>query len=885
MPGRILYMMDKFGISQGYKPAFDRMMKLSGIPRSAVILDDIYKLVEKPLIRKGQEKIWRFDPEKLPRIREILDLRIKSLKPTLIVVSCPAVLGVLADGDQRLATLEKMRGGVYYYRGIPCIVVYPVTAIHQRVDSRIVENEDGESDTQTPYKVKDGYQILLWDWSKVGRYYQGKQRRLPEFRYSICRTLEDCYAARDYLTKECVLIAEDCETGNYPPGLTCNGYAGLHKSGAIHAFVIPLFDEFAPGGTFWASEDDHAIALSVIRDINECDIIKALQNGAYDASYYIRDQLGLKNFFLDAMIMWWSRYMELPKSLDFISSVLNDSFQYWKDDIKGEENEKLETRAGNMERYWRYNALDCYYTLTNCLYLLQIMSKNPQMQFNYNDAMMRMFSGLKMSIRGIKADFKRMAEHRADLIAAMDKGVERLRYMIDDPEFNVNSSDQKKSLLYDVFGLRERTARGRYYDPNKPKTRENTPSAGKIPVKLAKAEHPLFRFILDVMDSALEPRVQMSNIFGYPDESAPRGVRGGLYLPTKRFRYALNAVGTETTRFSGKKSNFWDGGNPQNIRSEYKDWLIADEDHIILDVDYSQSDDVFIAYESQDPDKIAVIESGDDVHSRNGELFFGIPYEKIVEGKRNKEKWCIDPIIGVRQNSKRAGHGSNFQMAAMTLYVTMGREAVIACAEVLGHPDAASWDQERLVNLCGLLMGKYRKRYRRLNKNEWYKEIAQELTTGKITNCFGVTRWFLGDPADNGTQREATAFYGQSATAGNMNRVMYEIDWGFIPQTFRDGPNPHRYEKPLKMDWKSHGFGFHLQVHDNFVSQLNLKHPRFREAAHNLLHVMNRPVIIHGREVRVAAEAELGLRWGKKMIAWDGKPETLDSAIAKLKFN
>ena len=35
---------------------------------------------------------------------------------------------------------------------------------------------------------------------------------------------------------------------------------------------------------------------------------------------------------------------------------------------------------------------------------------------------------------------------------------DQFRYMIDEPEFNINSSDHKKSLLYDVFGLRERNA-------------------------------------------------------------------------------------------------------------------------------------------------------------------------------------------------------------------------------------------------------------------------------------------------------------------------------------------------------------------------------------------------------------------------------------------
>lgn len=877
-------MTDRFKISQGYEPAFKKMVNKCGIERHHIVCADIYNLVEKPLYRKGQEKIWRFNPEKLHDIKKAFDQRIRALRPDIIVVSCPAVIGVIANGDSRLATIEKMRGGVYEYEGCTVIITYPITAINQRVDSRIVENDDGERDSQQPYKVKDGAQILTWDWRKVGRFYQGKQRRLPDFRYSICRTLDDCFAAQKYL-ESCVLISVDIETGLTPPQITCVGYTGLDVQGRVHSFTIPFYDEFAEGGVFWESEQDHAVALDIVRQINETPVVKTLQNGAYDSSYFIRDQLGLKNWFLDSMLMWWSLYMELPKSLDFISSILLDNYQYWKDDIKGAENEKVEAKSRNMERYWRYNALDTYYTLFNTLYLLTLMKGNKAMQRNYYDAFMRMMSGLKMSMRGIKADFKRMAYHRENLIREMDKNVERLRYMLDEPEFNINSGPQKASLLYDVFGLRPRNAKGRYIDPKKEQKGDNAPSAGKIPLKMAKSEHPLFKYIIETLEAALEPRVQMSNIFGYPDSSSSYGIRGGVYLPTKRFRYALNAAGTETTRFSGKASNFWDGTNPQNIRGDYKDWLVADENYVILDVDFSQSDDVFMGYESQDPDKIAIVESGKDAHAVNGELFFGIPYDKICEGKANKEKWCVHPIIGVRQNSKRIVHGSNFQMAGMTLYVTMGRESVVAAAELLGFKDANQWTQEKLVALCDRLMGKYRSRYKRLTKNEYYKEIANALKhNGQLTNAFGITRSFLGDPADNGTQREATAFIGQSDTAGNMNRVMYEIDWGWMPDTFRDGPNPDRYEKPLKMDWESHGFRYHLQVHDNFVTQLNLNHPRWKEAAHNLLHVMNRPVIIHGREARIRAEADLGFRWGKNMTSWDGDVNKLDSVIAKLKF-
>jgi predicted AlkP superfamily pyrophosphatase or phosphodiesterase len=80
------------------------------------------------------------------------------------------------------------------------------------------------------------------------------------------------------------------------------------------------------------------------------------------------------------------------------------------------------------------------------------------------------------------------------------------------------------------------------------------------------------------------------------------------------------------------------------------------------------------------------------------------------------------------------------------------------------------------------------------------------------------------------------------------------------------------------MDWYSHGFEFLFQVHDSFVCQLNTRHSNWKEGVHNLLHVMNRPIIINGHTVRVRTEAMFGQRWGKDVMhEWNGmNPFDLD---------
>lgn len=868
--GRILYLTDKYGVSSGYDPAFTKMVQKSGIPRRNIIIANIWSLIDKPIIKYRNEKTPRFNPDRTDEIRKLVELRINAVKPVLIVCSDPVSLGLFTNWDIRVSTLDKTRGGVYSYHGIPVVITLPVSAIHRNVDERLNKDSEGEDVPYEPYRIPQGAWILAQDWAKISRFYHGKQRKLPAFNYSICRTIQDCFAARDWLL-QAKCIAVDIETALFPAQITCVGYTGINARGQTRTFVIPLYNPLESDGCFW-DEHDHVVALMCIREINESGVLKVLQNGNYDASYFIRDNLGLENWLLDTMLMWYALYMELPKSLDFISSILLDVYQYWKDDIKGAE-EKDEIGSFGLEKYWRYNGLDTYYTLFNCLYLMRLLENNPVMQFNYRDVWMRSVSALKMSMRGVKADKDKLAEHRTKLKSEYESAIKRLRYLIADPEFNVNSPAQKKSLLYDVLGARPRTAKGRFAKG------DETASSGAIALKAIKSEHPLFKYVITALEDSMEPDKQMGLITG---REQPDGtVKGGIKFFTDRFRTCYSPAGATSTRFSSKGSNFWDGTNAQNIRASMRDFLVADPGCILMDVDYSQSDDVFMGYESNDPNKIAVIESGVDGHAVHGELFFKMPYDSIVAGKRAGDPAIIHPIYGVRQLSKRIVHGTNFQMAAITLFMTMGKDSVVAAMKLMGHSDADLWTQDMLINGCQQLMNAYRRKYPRLTPKEYYAEITQALKTkGTLTNAFGITRRFMGDWKDSGTQREATGFIGQSDTAGNMNRTMYEIDHGYIPERFRDGDNPDRNDTPRRMDLESHGFRFLLQTHDSFTAQLQLDHPRFEEACHNLLHVMERPVIINGHTVRVKTEAGFGLRWGKSMVEWNPAKDSLNDIVS-----
>lgn len=118
--GRVLYLTDKYGVSQGYKPAFDAMLKKCKIPIGSVIVTSIYNDLPKkpaPLVKYMNEKTLRYNTDYTPQIKAAVDRKIRATKPALVVCSDPVALGLFMDWDRHSATIDKARGGVYNYNG------------------------------------------------------------------------------------------------------------------------------------------------------------------------------------------------------------------------------------------------------------------------------------------------------------------------------------------------------------------------------------------------------------------------------------------------------------------------------------------------------------------------------------------------------------------------------------------------------------------------------------------------------------------------------------------------------------------------------------------------------------------------------------------------
>lgn len=666
---------------------------------------------------------------------------------------------------------------------------------------------------------------------------------MPTGPIRICWTALDIKEAQDFLM-ESILISNDIETNPKAGFMTVNGYSGLLKSGEIRNYVFPLYlSKDHRSGT----PQQLPAMLRVMSRVNDSGIPFTYHNGAYDLFWLLRYCLPVRNWAYDSMVMFWSKWPELPKDLAFVSSILLDDYQYWKGGRKDE----------NFTNYLIYNGKDVDRTLRNTVELVKLLIMDEKAQRNWTHAHLRVLLSLGMSVKGMKADEQRLGEHGAELEVKAREALTKLQYLVAKPDFNPNSPPQKTVLLYKQLGVRLRNEKGRFV------AKLEDASTGAVPLRAMRADHPIFRRVANGIMEALEPAKQISNVIG-------------IKRAFGRFYTSYNGVGTTTTRLSSSETPISVGTNAQNLRAEYRDWLVADPESILVDIDLSAGDDVFVSFESGDPRKIELFRTGRDAHSANATLFFPHwTYDGVVSGKKAGDARVVHPITGIRQVTKKLSHGCNYLMAALTLLMTAGREAIVGAAKELGYADAGSWDQEKLAHFCESREAIYRDyytRFKRTGPTSWYTDLRMEFAeTGGFTTPFLYYQRFLGDKQDDNVLRAIAATAGQAGTAGRINMAMEELVHGVIPARFRDAPNPDGEQTPLWVDEDAFGCSLRLQTHDSLTFNVRLTHPEWQEGINRIFTVMRRPVVILNKltgeleEFRVNIESGVGYRWGKKM--------------------
>jgi DNA polymerase I len=217
----------------------------------------------------------------------------------------------------------------------------------------------------------------------------------------------------------------------------------------------------------------------------------------------------------------------------------------------------------------------------------------------------------RMEHAGIGVDREYLETMGADLrvqIAAVEK---RLHELAGEP-FNVNSTDQLRSILFDQLGL-----------PVLKKTSTGKPSTDAS--VLTKLDHPLVTALLEYRE--LE-KLRSTYVDGYLPLIAPDG----------RIRTRFNQMAATTGRLSS------DSPNLQNIpvRSEsgrtIRRAFVSGEGSEFLVADYSQIELRVLAHMSGDPFLIEAFQAGLDIHTATAARVWGVDTSEVTSEQRRRAK-------------------------------------------------------------------------------------------------------------------------------------------------------------------------------------------------------------------------------------------------------
>lgn len=630
-----------------------------------------------------------------------------------------------------------------------------------------------------------------------------------EFRYEVIRDTSAIPTVYSILSN-CVLISYDIETSLYNEPtddssvaagdsiITCCSWTGLKHDGSLVTYVLP-FVNF--GEDYWQSQQDYGKALSFLQQVNALPIPKVMQNGRYDSIHSIRYRAFPSYYCLDTLGLAHSEYQELPKALDFLASYHCYDYVQWKFGADQAKKQK------NIEEYWAYNAKDSWYTMRICLNQLKTMPsyarKNYAMQFSLT------YPFLYCAMEGILVDNNKRIEYRIPAEKELMKALGILKTMTANPNFNPGSWPQVEKFIYNIIGAK------------KPKIGKSKSCTDEKNLKAVAEQHPLLARITD-------------QILTYRGEQKAIGTYFDFLQINNRLLYSLDPFGAETGRASCKSSDLYAGTQVQNIPYYAKGMLVADEGYELFEPDKNKSEARCTAYLAQEEKLMVVLEDATkDFYKVLGTMFFNIPYEEVSDFFRNK-------VL------KKINHGTNYMMGAGTFIDNIGMRVLNEAASKLGYiltptPRIANPNELTPKKFAGQLLEVYHIPFKRIR--EWYKEVYNEvLTTSHLKSPTGYSRYFFGNIAKN------HAILRGAVAQGPQHLSVYLLNKGMM-RIYKELILPGKGDIRLK-----------AQVHDSILGQWKIeKRDYYKPLMEEMLDI---PIIIHGRELRIPSEFKAGPSWG-----------------------
>lgn len=340
-------------------------------------------------------------------------------------------------------------------------------------------------------------------------------------------------------------LSNDIETARGV--ITCLGFAdGPFASGST-ALVIPLV---RPQGdrsfkNFWSEREEFILTKLILQIFRHPNLRIEGQNYNYDTQWIERDYLCTPPLDFDTMLAHHLLWPGTPKALDYIASLYNHYYRYWKDD-----NKEWDLR-GNWEEHLYYNGEDCLRTF-ECATDLRSQIIRQDFEALWEIEKQKNSLALEMMRKGVKIDTSIRSKMGFDLAQEKSNINQWLSSLIPQSWMGGleggskkmwwESVAQQKTLFYDILGMKEQTKR-----------KTGKPTIDDEALENLKVKYPEFNRIW----AALSLQRSISVFFN-------TFIRAELE-PDGRLKCSYNTAGTETFRWSSSENAFWRGTNLQNI--------------------------------------------------------------------------------------------------------------------------------------------------------------------------------------------------------------------------------------------------------------------------------------------------------------------------------
>lgn len=377
--------------------------------------------------------------------------------------------------------------------------------------------------------------------------------------------------------------------------------------------------------------------------------------------------------------------------------------------------------------------------------------------------------------------------------------------------FNPHSSPQCAKLLYDRMGLRKRYSRRVNANGLRSVTTDDEA------LEALANKYPEHAGLIDLILAARGLRKQLGALRTRLDADG-------------RWRASFNVCAAETGRMSSSGSPFRTGANLQNIADKNRGIFIPDSGLELWYADLEQAESNIVAHTSECPQDIADHAEADTHTLLARTLFPDLQWNGDPAADRRiadqHPPW--DPDKSYRDYAKVVRHGTNIGMSpngvARQLHVPAAQGRVLREGYFRRYPE----NEQRQMELR--------------------RQIAD---SGILVGPLGNTRRFLGRLWEDDVQREGLAQIQQSTVAWMLNLAMWRI-WYEMDRRLNIS-SPPRPSDPCRV-WL---LG---QIHD---ALLGLRRVGDDDAMRRVVGIMECPVLIGERPVRIGAEVLIGTSWRK----------------------